>query len=147
MIEHGTCTLTFNRFTSSHCNNICFLRKGGFPVLARSSSQLAAGDAWALSSNHNAKQLILIRCKHSQRAARSFVRGLENRLNLRLHLILFFMQKSCLVHDFYCHTAFGISLRCYNYVACTEWYLMFVMEILCLCWYILCGRPIWLSLT
>jgi hypothetical protein len=31
---------------------------------------------WALSSNHNAKQLILIRCKHSQRAARSFVRGL-----------------------------------------------------------------------
>jgi hypothetical protein len=35
---------------------------------------------WALSSNHNAKQLILIRCKHSQRAARSFVRGLENRL-------------------------------------------------------------------
>jgi hypothetical protein len=51
--------------------------KGGFPVLARSSSQLAASDAWALSSNHNAKQLILIRCKHSQRAARSFVRGLE----------------------------------------------------------------------
>jgi hypothetical protein len=37
--------------------------------------------AWALSSNHNAKQLILIRCKHSQRAARSFVRGLEIRLN------------------------------------------------------------------
>ena len=36
--------------------------------------------AWALSSNHNAKQLILIRCKHSQRAARSFVRGLEIRL-------------------------------------------------------------------
>jgi hypothetical protein len=35
--------------------------------------------AWALSSNHNAKQLILIRCKHSQRAARSFVRGLEIR--------------------------------------------------------------------
>jgi hypothetical protein len=30
-------------------------------------------DARALSSNHNAKQLILIRCKHS--------RGLENRLN------------------------------------------------------------------
>jgi hypothetical protein len=27
--------------------------------------------AWALSSNHNAKQLILIRCKHSQRAART----------------------------------------------------------------------------
>ena len=25
--------------------------------------------AWALSSNHNAKQLILIRCKHSQRGA------------------------------------------------------------------------------
>jgi hypothetical protein len=48
-------------------------RKGGFPVLARSSSQLAASDAWALSSNHNAKQLILIRCKHSRR--------LENRLN------------------------------------------------------------------
>jgi hypothetical protein len=38
--------------------------------------------AWALSSNHNAKQLILIRCKHSQRAARSFVRGLENRLKV-----------------------------------------------------------------
>ena len=37
-------------------------------------------DAWALSSNHNAKQLILIRCKHSQRAARSVVRGLEIRL-------------------------------------------------------------------
>jgi hypothetical protein len=37
--------------------------------------------AWALSSNPNAKQLILIRCKHSQRAARSFVRGLEIRLN------------------------------------------------------------------
>jgi hypothetical protein len=36
--------------------------------------------AWALTSNHNAKQLILIRCKHSQRAARSFVRGLEIRL-------------------------------------------------------------------
>jgi hypothetical protein len=36
--------------------------------------------AWALSSNHNAKQLILIRCKHSHRAARSFVRGLEIRL-------------------------------------------------------------------
>jgi hypothetical protein len=36
--------------------------------------------AWALSSNHNAKQFILIRCKHSQRAARSFVRGLEIRL-------------------------------------------------------------------
>jgi hypothetical protein len=32
--------------------------------------------AWALSSNHNAKQLILIRCKHSERAARSFVREL-----------------------------------------------------------------------
>jgi hypothetical protein len=32
--------------------------------------------AWALSSNHNAKQFILIRCKHSQ----SFVRGLEIRL-------------------------------------------------------------------
>jgi hypothetical protein len=56
------------------------LSKGGFPVLARSSSQLAASDAWALSSNHNAKQFILIRCKHSQRAARSFVRGLEIRL-------------------------------------------------------------------
>jgi hypothetical protein len=39
--------------------------KGGFPVLARSSSQLAASNAWALSSNHNAKQFILIRCKHS----------------------------------------------------------------------------------
>ena len=36
--------------------------------------------AWALSSNHNAKQFILIRCKHSRRAARSFVRGLEIRL-------------------------------------------------------------------
>jgi hypothetical protein len=36
--------------------------------------------AWALSSNHNAKQLILIGCKHSQRAAKSFVRGLEIRL-------------------------------------------------------------------
>jgi hypothetical protein len=36
--------------------------------------------AWALSSNHNAKQLILIRCKHSQRAARSFMQGLEIRL-------------------------------------------------------------------
>ena len=36
--------------------------------------------ALALSSNHNAKQLILIRCEHSQRAARSFVRGLEIRL-------------------------------------------------------------------
>jgi hypothetical protein len=58
--------------------------KGGFPVLARSSSQLAASDAWALSSNHNAKQFILIRCKHSQRAARSFVRGLENRLNISI---------------------------------------------------------------
>jgi hypothetical protein len=44
------------------------------------SSQLAAIDAWALSSNHNAKPLILIRCMHSQRAARSFVRGLEIRL-------------------------------------------------------------------
>ena len=39
--------------------------------------------AWALSSNHNAKQLILIRCKHLQRAAKSFVRGLENRLYVR----------------------------------------------------------------
>jgi hypothetical protein len=29
----------------------------------RSSSQLAASDAWELSSNHNAKQFILIRCK------------------------------------------------------------------------------------
>ena len=38
--------------------------------------------AWALSSNHNAKQLILIRCKHSERAARSFVRGLEIRLKV-----------------------------------------------------------------
>jgi hypothetical protein len=38
--------------------------------------------AWALSSNNNAKQLILIRCKHSQQAARSFVRrGLEIRRN------------------------------------------------------------------
>ena len=36
--------------------------------------------AWALSSNHNAKQLILIIYKHSQRVARSFVRGLEIRL-------------------------------------------------------------------
>ena len=36
--------------------------------------------AWALSSNHNAKQLILIRCKHSPQAARSFMRGLEIRL-------------------------------------------------------------------
>jgi hypothetical protein len=36
--------------------------------------------AWALSSNHNAELLILIRCKHSQRAARSFMRGLEIRL-------------------------------------------------------------------
>jgi hypothetical protein len=52
--------------------------KGGFPVLARSSSLRV--HAWALSSNHNARQLILIRCKHSQRVARSFVRGLENRL-------------------------------------------------------------------
>jgi hypothetical protein len=60
--------------------------RGGFPVRARSSSQLAASDAWALSSNHNAKQLILIGCKHSQRAARSlsFVRGLEIRLNTGL---------------------------------------------------------------
>jgi hypothetical protein len=32
----------------------------------RSSLQV---HAWVLSSNHNAKQLILIRCKHSQRAA------------------------------------------------------------------------------
>jgi hypothetical protein len=40
--------------------------------------------AWALSSNHNAKQLILIRCKHSQRATRSFVRGLEIRLYTKL---------------------------------------------------------------
>ena len=39
---------------------------------------------FALSSNRNAKQLILIRYKHSQRAARSFVRGLEIRLNSRL---------------------------------------------------------------
>jgi hypothetical protein len=39
--------------------------------------------AWALSANHNAKQLILIRCKHSQRAARSFVRGQEIRLKAR----------------------------------------------------------------
>jgi hypothetical protein len=38
--------------------------------------------AWALSSNHNAELLILIRCKHSQRAARSFVRGLEIRFNV-----------------------------------------------------------------
>ena len=54
------------------------LSKGGFPVLARSSSLQV--HAWALSSNHNAKQLILIRCKHSKRAVRSFVRGLEIRL-------------------------------------------------------------------
>jgi hypothetical protein len=38
--------------------------------------------AWALSSNHNAKQLILIRCKHSERAARNFVRELEIRLKV-----------------------------------------------------------------
>jgi hypothetical protein len=57
--------------------------KGGFPVLGRSSSQLAASACMSTSSNHNAKQLILIRCKHSQRAARSFVRGLEIRLNSR----------------------------------------------------------------
>jgi hypothetical protein len=38
--------------------------------------------AWALSSNYNAKQLILIRCKHSERAARSFVRGLEIRIKV-----------------------------------------------------------------
>jgi hypothetical protein len=40
---------------------------------------LAARCEWCmsiLSSNHNAKPFILIRCKHSQ----SFVRGLENRL-------------------------------------------------------------------
>jgi hypothetical protein len=49
-------------------------------ILARSSSQLAANDAWALPSNHNAELLILIRCKHSQRDARSFMRGLEIRL-------------------------------------------------------------------
>jgi hypothetical protein len=30
--------------------------------------------------DHNAELLILIRCKHSQRAARSFMRGLEIRL-------------------------------------------------------------------
>jgi hypothetical protein len=55
--------------------------KGGVPVLARSSSLRV--HAWALSSNHSAEQFILIRCKHSQRAARSFVRGLEIRLNTR----------------------------------------------------------------
>jgi hypothetical protein len=43
--------------------------------------------AWALSSNHNAKLLILIRCKHSQRAARSFMRGLEIHLKYKLRLI------------------------------------------------------------
>ena len=48
--------------------------KGGFTVLA---ARCECMHAWALSSNHNAKQLILIRCKHSQRVARSFVRGLE----------------------------------------------------------------------
>jgi hypothetical protein len=43
-----------------------------FPRIAGSRNEIA---------NHNAKQFILIRCKHSQRAARSFVRGLEIRLN------------------------------------------------------------------
>jgi hypothetical protein len=62
-----------------------YLYKGGFPVLVRSSSQRAASDACAHSSNHNAKQFILIRCKHSQRVARSFVRGLETALLLTEH--------------------------------------------------------------
>ena len=46
-----------------------------------------------LQANHNAKQLILIRYKHSQRAARSFVRGLEIRLKgAALQLFFFFAQ-------------------------------------------------------
>jgi hypothetical protein len=70
----------------------CFWKiSGGLPVLKvdfQSSHEAPHSSlrvhAWALLSNHNAKQLILIRCKHSQRAARSFVRGLEIRLKSRL---------------------------------------------------------------
>jgi hypothetical protein len=47
------------------------------------SSHEAASDAWWL--------LILIRCKHSQRAARSFVRGLEIRLNFGFKPISVFL--------------------------------------------------------
>jgi hypothetical protein len=78
------------------------LTKVGFPVLARSSSQLAASDAWTLSSNHNAKQFILIRCKHSQRAARSFVRGLEIRLKTSTKCI-YYLIAPILTNLFLCY--------------------------------------------
>jgi hypothetical protein len=64
-------------FKNKHCLKADFQSSHEAP---RSSLRV---HAWALSSNHNAKQLILITCKHSQRAARSFVRGLENRLKPR----------------------------------------------------------------
>jgi hypothetical protein len=54
--------------------------KADFQSLHEAPRSLLRVHAWALSTNHDAKQLILIRCKHSQRVARSFVRGLEIRL-------------------------------------------------------------------
>jgi hypothetical protein len=74
--REGNCPQLYTALSAPY---FFYLSKGGFPVLARSSSLRV--HAWALSSNHNAKQLILIGCKQSQRAARSFVRGLEIRLN------------------------------------------------------------------
>jgi hypothetical protein len=55
-------------------------------------------DESALSSNHNAKQFILITCKHSQRAAWSFVRGLENRLKA-INCFSIFTQVFCVFWD------------------------------------------------
>jgi hypothetical protein len=66
------------KFPSS--GNAVYLLKADFQSSHEAPRSSLPVHAWALSSNHNAKLLILIRCKHSQRAARSFMRGLEIRL-------------------------------------------------------------------
>jgi predicted Fe-S protein YdhL (DUF1289 family) len=75
---------TWVHYTNTEKNHIHFLHCISlFGTVFRKNCTALKADfqsSWALSSNHNAKQLILIRCKQSQRAARSFVRGLENRL-------------------------------------------------------------------
>jgi hypothetical protein len=76
MLETLQTCPNINNSTQSWC---CW-HKADFQSSHEAPLSLLRVHAWTLSSNHNDKQLILIRCKHLQRAARSFVRGLEIRL-------------------------------------------------------------------
>jgi hypothetical protein len=92
---------TFNRDVSALWKRLYADWKGSSKLLLAKCSRswpattFSINYAWALSSNHNAKQFILIRCKHSQRAARSFVRGLENRLKGRFPLTSALPARHC----------------------------------------------------